>query len=63
MTQPTTNAMPISSTLPTGMIPYMEMQVRVALAEDVGAGDLTAQLLREHHMVSAQIIARVLQKI
>jgi nicotinate-nucleotide pyrophosphorylase (carboxylating) len=48
----------ISSALPTGMIPYMEMQVKVAIAEDVGTGDLTAQLLPEHQIVSAHIIAR-----
>jgi len=58
MTAVVTNASQISSTLPTGMIPYMQMQVKVALAEDVGTGDLTAQLLPEHHIVDAHIIAR-----
>ena len=44
--------------LPVGMQAYMQMQVKVALAEDVGSGDLTAQLLPTDRTVSAKIIAR-----
>ena len=44
--------------LPIGMQAYMQMQVKVALAEDVGSGDLTAQLLPADRTVSATIIAR-----
>jgi nicotinate-nucleotide pyrophosphorylase (carboxylating) len=35
-----------------------ESNIRIALAEDIGAGDLTAKLVPEHEMVSARVVVR-----
>lgn len=58
MTSIVENAFTFSSTLPVGMHAYVQMQVKVALAEDIGSGDLTAQLLPEQHLAHAQIVIR-----
>ena len=36
----------------------LEHRVRIALDEDIGAGDLTAQLIPEQHMATARVISR-----
>lgn len=44
--------------LPQHLHAYMLAQVKNALDEDVGSGDLTAELLPKNHVVKATVIAR-----
>ncbi|PKO47341.1 MAG: nicotinate-nucleotide diphosphorylase (carboxylating) [Betaproteobacteria bacterium HGW-Betaproteobacteria-22] len=48
----------LTHTSPETFANYVSTQVRAALIEDIGSGDLTAQLVPERQMVSAEIITR-----
>ena len=52
------NNMPSSATLTPELIANIQTAVQRALAEDIGSGDITAQLIPEGNQATAQVITR-----